>query len=220
MSASSMPTLSPRSRSPSARLTAVVDFPTPPLPEATAIMAPTPGMPDCDRRCGAPASRARRAMRRPCARPARARRWRRRGRARRALAGERHHGPTARRVRRAPRLGALAHRLPSLDVRGIDRDREEHLAVADDDFGQLPVAGNGRPSGEPPRQALRESSSLSDAMTYPRSDSARSLATPWLMRRAVNGSGPLTGPPGIVLQSSAAMHRSAGMPKGGRRWLR
>src|SRR5712672_4170207 len=43
MSASSIPTLRPRSRKPSARLTAVVDLPTPPLPEATAMMAPTPG---------------------------------------------------------------------------------------------------------------------------------------------------------------------------------
>ena len=40
-----MPTLRPRSRKPSARLTAVVDLPTPPLPEATAITASTPGMP-------------------------------------------------------------------------------------------------------------------------------------------------------------------------------
>src|SRR3974390_438457 len=45
MSASSMPTFRPRSRRPSARLTAVVDLPTPPLPEATAITALTPGMP-------------------------------------------------------------------------------------------------------------------------------------------------------------------------------
>src|SRR5580698_8511227 len=54
MSASRMPTLSPRSRKPSARLTAVVDLPTPPLPEATAMIAATPGMPDCDGAEGAP----------------------------------------------------------------------------------------------------------------------------------------------------------------------
>ncbi len=48
MSASRMPTFSPRSRKPSARLTAVVDLPTPPLPEATAMMASTPGMPAGD----------------------------------------------------------------------------------------------------------------------------------------------------------------------------
>src|ERR1700684_1117416 len=42
MSASSTPILRPRSRRPRARLTAVVDLPTPPLPEATAMMAATP----------------------------------------------------------------------------------------------------------------------------------------------------------------------------------
>ena len=45
MSASSTPTFSPRSRRPSARLTAVVDLPTPPLPDATATIAATPGGP-------------------------------------------------------------------------------------------------------------------------------------------------------------------------------
>ena len=40
-----MPTFSPKSRRPSARLTATVDLPTPPLPEATAMIAATPGMP-------------------------------------------------------------------------------------------------------------------------------------------------------------------------------
>jgi hypothetical protein len=38
-----MPTLQPRAARPSARLTAVVDLPTPPLPEATATMRSTPG---------------------------------------------------------------------------------------------------------------------------------------------------------------------------------
>src|SRR6476661_1711595 len=47
MSASSSPTLRPRSRRPSARLSAVVDLPTPPLPEATAITAATPGISAC-----------------------------------------------------------------------------------------------------------------------------------------------------------------------------
>src|SRR3984885_9597266 len=47
MSASSNPTRKPRSRRPSARLSAVVDFPTPPLPEAPAITAATPGISDC-----------------------------------------------------------------------------------------------------------------------------------------------------------------------------
>src|SRR3954470_18605864 len=45
MSASSTPTLSPSVASPSARLTAVVDLPTPPLPEATAMIDSTPGTP-------------------------------------------------------------------------------------------------------------------------------------------------------------------------------
>src|SRR6266446_4808584 len=45
MSASRTPTLRPSSASPSARLTARVDLPTPPLPEATAMIASTPGTP-------------------------------------------------------------------------------------------------------------------------------------------------------------------------------
>src|SRR5207302_9012255 len=47
MSASSRPTRRPRSRRPSARLSAVGDLPTPPLPEATAITAATPGISAC-----------------------------------------------------------------------------------------------------------------------------------------------------------------------------
>src|SRR3979409_2771129 len=47
MSASTKPTRQPRSRRPSARLSAVVDFPTPPLPEATAMTAAMPGISDC-----------------------------------------------------------------------------------------------------------------------------------------------------------------------------
>src|ERR1700675_1276514 len=47
MSASSRPTRKPRSRRPNARLSAVVDFPTPPLPEATAMTAAIPGISDC-----------------------------------------------------------------------------------------------------------------------------------------------------------------------------
>jgi hypothetical protein len=44
MSASSMPTLAPSAARARARLTAVVDLPTPPLPEATAMMFLTPGI--------------------------------------------------------------------------------------------------------------------------------------------------------------------------------
>src|SRR6266481_2704032 len=47
MSASNRPTRRPRSRKPSARLSAVGDLPTPPLPDATAITAATPGISDC-----------------------------------------------------------------------------------------------------------------------------------------------------------------------------
>src|SRR4029079_19092909 len=46
MSASRMPVFSPSAAKPSARLQEVVDLPTPPLPEATAMMCLTPGMPD------------------------------------------------------------------------------------------------------------------------------------------------------------------------------
>src|ERR1700716_755981 len=56
MSASRMPTLSPIAAKPSARLQQVVDLPTPPLPEATAMTCLTPGMPaafDVARACGA-----------------------------------------------------------------------------------------------------------------------------------------------------------------------
>src|SRR5271166_6246448 len=50
MSASSTPTLSPLAFKPSAKLAATVDLPTPPLPEATATIAPTPGIaPRCGR---------------------------------------------------------------------------------------------------------------------------------------------------------------------------
>ena len=47
MSASSRPTRKPRSRRPNARLSAVVDLPTPPLPEATAMTAAMPGISAC-----------------------------------------------------------------------------------------------------------------------------------------------------------------------------
>src|ERR1700680_3117620 len=43
MSASSTPTFSPFAFNARARLAATVDLPTPPLPEATATIAPTPG---------------------------------------------------------------------------------------------------------------------------------------------------------------------------------
>src|SRR4051812_32296233 len=45
MSASRMPVFNPSAAKPSARLQEVVDLPTPPLPEATAMTCLTPGMP-------------------------------------------------------------------------------------------------------------------------------------------------------------------------------
>src|SRR4029453_10144959 len=45
MSASRMPVFSPSAAKPSARLHEVVDLPTPPLPDATAMTCLTPGMP-------------------------------------------------------------------------------------------------------------------------------------------------------------------------------
>ena len=141
MSASSMPTFMPRSRRPSARLTAVVDLPTPPLPDATAMIEATPGTPEgpccwpwpcvC---AGRP--RGRRALRRT-----------RCGRAGLALGGQRDH----RRLHAGHRLdgflGALSHRLPGLHDAGIDRDREEHLAVVRDDVGQRAGPGQRRAVG-------------------------------------------------------------------------
>ncbi len=52
MSASSRPTRAPSAASASARLTAVVLLPTPPLPEAMAMMLRTPGS-SCTPRCAA-----------------------------------------------------------------------------------------------------------------------------------------------------------------------
>src|SRR4051812_779875 len=45
MSASRIPTFSPTAAKPKARLQEVVDLPTPPFPEATAMTCLTPGMP-------------------------------------------------------------------------------------------------------------------------------------------------------------------------------
>src|SRR6478752_8979165 len=55
MSASRMPVFSPIAAKPSARLQEVVDLPTPPLPEATAMTCLTPGRPaavEVARACG------------------------------------------------------------------------------------------------------------------------------------------------------------------------
>ena len=152
MSASRMPTLSPRSRRPSARLTAVVDLPTPPLPEATAMIAATPGMPDGD---GAEARRApdrvshhdRAAVRRPAPLGPAAAAVRRGAGASRPLGGQRHHHRFDARHGADRGLGTLAHRLPRLHRAGIDGDRQKNLAVAGDDFGELASCRQGRAVG-------------------------------------------------------------------------
>ncbi len=148
MSASSRPTRRPRSRRPSARLSAVVDLPTPPLPEATAMTAATPGISRLLRH------RRRRALRRPvrvgpAARPAMCRVPARRGgggrRARLALGGQRDHrgGDAGNGAHGGFRLGArtLSQRAR---LRGIDIDREEHLAVSGGDRRQHIGIGRAR----------------------------------------------------------------------------
>src|SRR6516164_900731 len=105
MSASRIPTLRPSALRPSARLTAVVDLPTPPLPEATAMMASTPGTPCID----SPRGGAGLALCRQC-----------------------DEGRSHARQRAHNFFRALAHRLPGFDIGGIDRDGKEDLAVAGD----------------------------------------------------------------------------------------
>src|SRR6516165_1180660 len=110
MSASRMPTFSPSSRSASARLTAVVDLPTPPLPEAMAMMAATPGIPAGDGAAG-PGGAA--------------------GRAPDALRCERHHDRLNTRQSSNSFLCALTNGFPRFNGAGINRDREEHFTVGD-----------------------------------------------------------------------------------------
>ena len=61
MSASSTPTFFPSAASPRARLIAVVDLPTPPLPDATAMIEAMPGTPRLPEECEAGAWAAGRA---------------------------------------------------------------------------------------------------------------------------------------------------------------
>ncbi len=131
MSASSSPTFKPRSRRPSARLSAVVDLPTPPLPEATAMTALTPGISAC-RDIGEPPGGcggcrcAEAGLTPPPAGAAAGRRWRA---ARLALGGERDHrrGDAGNGAHRS--FGLRAHVFPGARLMGIDIDREEDLAV-------------------------------------------------------------------------------------------
>ena len=124
---------SPSLARPTARLQATVDLPTPPLPEATAMMCLTPGIGSLDRPC----RRGRRiglmTMRRRGAGDV-ARRFRR----------QRHHraGDAGNRLDRG--LGRGAHRLHRLRPRRIDGDGDEHLAVANGHAGDRPEFGQGR----------------------------------------------------------------------------
>src|SRR5713226_7719486 len=102
MSASSMPTFNPMPLKPSAKLTAVVDLPTPPLPDATAMMALTPSGAWAERGCAPARPRAGGAAAAAGPRPA----------ARSAVSHHRrgHARHAAHRI-----LRRLAHGFPALD---------------------------------------------------------------------------------------------------------
>src|SRR6516164_5524144 len=121
MSASRMPTFSPSSRSASARLTAVVDLPTPPLPEAMAMMACTPGIPDGAAPGGAPGRG--RVAGETCGRA---------GAPRADPALPLRSAVSATSLLRAPTNG-----FPRLDGGGINRNREEDFTVGDNDVRKL-----------------------------------------------------------------------------------
>src|SRR6202035_286150 len=136
MSASSRPTRRPRSRRPSARLIAVVDLPTPPLPEATAMTAAMPGISDCFAigeagLCGG-----------LCAENGATPGAWRRG-ACLALRGQRDHGDGDAGNGAHRGLGLRPHALPGAGLGSVDIDREEHLAVADRDRRQNIGIGQG-----------------------------------------------------------------------------
>src|SRR5262245_34159341 len=121
MSASSTPTASPLAARPSAKLAATVDLPTPPLPEATATIAPTPGTAPRRPICvaGPPCGGGRR----------------RAARAGAGLGGQHrgHRDDPGQRLDR--RLGRLAQRFEARPALGLDLDREPDIAVAHDDPG-------------------------------------------------------------------------------------
>ena len=142
MSASSSADLAARCAArPSARLTAVVDLPTPPLPDATAMIASTPGTP---RLAGCATGRRRgcRRGKRGAWRAAALRPWRNRcgHAAALLLGGQRHHGAGDAGDRRHHALGGGAQRLELLGPLGWHGDREEHLAVGDEDVRNQPEA--------------------------------------------------------------------------------
>src|SRR5712672_2356376 len=119
MSASSRPTCKPRSRRPSARLSAVVDLPTPPLPEATAMTAAMPGMSDCFDigEAGLCGGRCAETLGTP---------WARRcGGSGLALGCQRNHGYVDAGNAAHGRLGRGAHAFPGAGLGGLDIDRKE-----------------------------------------------------------------------------------------------
>ena len=139
MSASRMPTRRPFAFSASARLTAVVDLPTPPLPLATATIASTPGTPALPppAAAGRPPGAARGGGRgRPAAGRGGAGAARPCDGAALLLGGQHHHGAfdagdaLDRRSRRPG--GAAPCRWRQLGRHG---DREHHLAAGDEDVG-------------------------------------------------------------------------------------
>ena len=125
MSASSSPTRWPRRVSASARLTDVVDLPTPPLPEATATMAAMPGSAPRLVACGgwlrgaAPGAAA---PGQPHARRAAGGALGGEHRGDRGHAGERHHR----------RLAGGAQRLLGGSLARVDLEGEADIAVAHD----------------------------------------------------------------------------------------
>src|SRR5262249_19362194 len=115
MSASSTPMRKPLALSPSARLAATVDLPTPPLPEATAMIAPTPGTsPRAVRATAGPAGR---------------------GAAGRRRGGEhrRYRGHFGQRLHRL--FSGLAQRLELRAALVVDLDCEGDIAVANRQAG-------------------------------------------------------------------------------------
>ena len=120
-------------------LTAVVDLPTPPLPEATAMIASMPGTPRLPWLCEAGACGAGAARRRRRGAGGRggggARRHRRFHAAALLFGGQRHDRAGDARDRLDHALGGGAQRLQLLGARGRHGDREEHLAVGNEDVG-------------------------------------------------------------------------------------
>ena len=124
MSASSIPILRPLAASASARLAAVVDLPTPPLPEATATIVLHAGH---ERLAGPGLSGPPARGRAPAARCGGA------GAARMSLRGQ-HRGDRQDAGQGLDRLlGRLAQRLEMRPALRVDLDREADMAVAHDE---------------------------------------------------------------------------------------